>query len=54
MISDTPAAISGLSERWFKRRFHEATGMAPLDYVHTLRLEETKQRENWEKTTDIS
>lgn len=34
--------MSGLAERSFKRRFKEATGMAPLDYVHTLRLEEAK------------
>lgn len=37
------AAFSGLPERSFKRRFTKATGMAPLDYVHTLRLEEAKQ-----------
>ncbi|HEU0205022.1 MAG TPA: helix-turn-helix transcriptional regulator, partial [Burkholderiaceae bacterium] len=30
-------------ERSFKRRFEAATGMAPLEYVHTLRLEEAKQ-----------
>jgi len=36
-------AISGLAERTFKRRFMRATGMAPLDYVHHLRLEEAKQ-----------
>lgn len=35
--------LSRLPERSFKRRFHEATGMAPLAYVHTLRLEEAKQ-----------
>jgi transcriptional regulator GlxA family with amidase domain len=35
--------LSGLPERSFKRRFKEATGMAPLDYVHTLRIEEAKQ-----------
>jgi transcriptional regulator GlxA family with amidase domain len=34
---------SGLSERSFKRRFRKATGMAPIDYVHALRLEEAKQ-----------
>lgn len=33
---------SGLPERSFKRRFREATGMSPLEYVHTLRLEEAK------------
>jgi transcriptional regulator GlxA family with amidase domain len=35
--------LSGLAERSFKRRFRRATGMAPLEYVHTLRLEEAKQ-----------
>jgi Transcriptional regulator containing an amidase domain and an AraC-type DNA-binding HTH domain len=34
---------SGLPERSFKRRFQAATGMSPLEYVHTLRLEEAKQ-----------
>jgi len=34
---------SGLPERSFKRRFQQATGMAPLEYVHTLRPEEAKQ-----------
>lgn len=33
---------SGLSERSFKRRFQRATGMPPLEYVHTLRIEEAK------------
>ncbi|MEJ2514974.1 MAG: helix-turn-helix domain-containing protein [Gammaproteobacteria bacterium] len=33
---------SGLSERSFKRRFARATGLPPLAYVHTLRLEESK------------
>ncbi|HEY5801934.1 MAG TPA: helix-turn-helix domain-containing protein [Burkholderiaceae bacterium] len=37
------ARVSGLPERTFKRRFEQATGMAPLEYVHTLRLEEGKQ-----------
>lgn len=36
-------ALSGLPERTFKRRFALATGMSPLEYVHTLRLEEAKQ-----------
>lgn len=36
-------AVSGLAERTFKRRFAQATGMGPLDYVHHLRLEEAKQ-----------
>jgi transcriptional regulator GlxA family with amidase domain len=35
--------LSGLAERSFKRRFLQATGMPPLEYVHTLRLEEAKQ-----------
>ena len=37
------ARLSGLAERSFKRRFEQATGMSPLEYVHTLRLEEAKQ-----------
>lgn len=37
------AEKSGLPERTFKRRFHKATGYAPLDYVQTLRVEEAKQ-----------
>jgi transcriptional regulator GlxA family with amidase domain len=36
-------ALSGLPERTFKRRFTQATGMSPLEYIHTLRLEEAKQ-----------
>jgi transcriptional regulator GlxA family with amidase domain len=35
--------LSGLAERTFMRRFQRATGMAPLEYVHALRLEEAKQ-----------
>ncbi|MNM89135.1 Exoenzyme S synthesis regulatory protein ExsA [compost metagenome] len=35
--------MSGLAERTFQRRFAQATGMTPLDYIHTLRLEEAKQ-----------
>jgi transcriptional regulator GlxA family with amidase domain len=42
----TPVAamirLSGLPERSFKRRFVQATGMPPLRYVHTVRLEEAK------------
>jgi transcriptional regulator GlxA family with amidase domain len=34
--------LAGIPERTFKRRFKEATGMSPLEYVHTLRLEEAK------------
>jgi transcriptional regulator GlxA family with amidase domain len=37
------AARSGLAERTFKRRFAKATGLSPMEYVHTLRLEEAKQ-----------
>lgn len=37
------ADVSGLTTRTFIRRFREATGMTPLDYVHALRLEEAKQ-----------
>lgn len=36
------ARLSGLPERSFKRRFARATGMSPMEYVHTLRLEESK------------
>lgn len=36
-------SISALPERTFKRRFAQATGMSPIEYVHTLRLEEAKQ-----------
>jgi transcriptional regulator GlxA family with amidase domain len=35
--------LSGIAERSFKRRFRQATGLSPLEYVHTLRLEEAKQ-----------
>lgn len=37
------AKVSGLAERTFKRRFRQATGMAPLEYTHALRIEEAKQ-----------
>jgi len=36
-------SLSELPERSFKRRFTQATGLTPLEYVHTLRLEEAKQ-----------
>ncbi len=36
-------ALSQLPERSFKRRFAQATGMSPLEYVHHVRLEEAKQ-----------
>jgi transcriptional regulator GlxA family with amidase domain len=35
--------LSGLAERSFVRRFKQATGLTPLEYVHTVRLEEAKQ-----------
>ncbi len=36
-------AQSGLSSTTFARRFNHATGYRPMDYVHTLRIEEAKQ-----------
>jgi len=39
---DSMAAVSGLGERTFKRRFTRATGLSPLEYVQTLRVEEAK------------
>ncbi len=39
----TMAHLSRLSPRSFLRRFRQATGQAPLDYVQTLRIEEAKQ-----------
>lgn len=35
---------SQLAERTFKRRFSEATGFAPIDYVQRLRIEDAKRR----------
>ena len=35
---------AGLAERTFKRRFAQATGMAPLAYVQRLRIEAAKQQ----------
>jgi transcriptional regulator GlxA family with amidase domain len=35
---------SGLAERTFKRRFTEATGFSPIDYVQRLRVEDAKRR----------
>jgi transcriptional regulator GlxA family with amidase domain len=44
---------SGLAERTFKRRFTEATGLAPIDYVQRLRIEDAKRRlERTEAPTD--
>lgn len=34
--------FSGLAERTFKRRFKNATGYSPIEYVQTLRIEEAK------------
>jgi transcriptional regulator GlxA family with amidase domain len=34
---------SGLTERTFKRRFTEATGLAPIAYVQRLRIEQAKR-----------
>lgn len=36
------AKRSGLHDRTFKRRFHQATGYTPIEYVHALRVEEAK------------
>lgn len=36
------AKLSGLTVRSFTRRFKNATGLSPLEYIHTLRLEEAK------------
>jgi transcriptional regulator GlxA family with amidase domain len=35
---------SGIAGRTFKRRFKEATGFAPIDYVQRLRIEDAKRR----------
>lgn len=43
-------ARSGLAERTFKRRFTKATGITPIAYVQSLRVEEAKRR--LERTTD--
>lgn len=40
---------SGLAARTFKRRFSEATGFAPIDYVQRLRIEDAKR---WLERTD--
>lgn len=37
------AAIAGLPERTFMRRFKAATGLTPTEYIHAVRLEEAKQ-----------
>jgi transcriptional regulator GlxA family with amidase domain len=43
--------LSGLPDRTFIRRFAKATGLSPLDYVHSLRLEEAKQMLETEETS---
>lgn len=40
---NTAIENSGLSERTFIRRFKNATGMTPIEYVLNLRIEEAKQ-----------
>ncbi len=40
---DEVAAIAGLGDRTFKRRFKEATGETPLAYLQQLRVEAAKQ-----------
>jgi transcriptional regulator GlxA family with amidase domain len=42
---------SGLAERTFKRRFTEATGFSPIDYIQRLRIEDAKRRL---ERTDVS
>ncbi len=42
---------AGLAERTFKRRFTNATGFAPIDYVQRLRIEDAKRRL---ERTDVS
>ncbi len=37
------ARLTGMSERALTRRFRQATGMSPLAYVQTIRIEEAKQ-----------
>jgi transcriptional regulator GlxA family with amidase domain len=46
VASPVEAAVrrSGMAERTFKRRFTEATGLAPLAYVQQLRIAEAKRR----------
>jgi transcriptional regulator GlxA family with amidase domain len=41
---DEMVSRSGVPERTFKRRFTQATGMPPLDYVQRLRVELAKRR----------
>jgi transcriptional regulator GlxA family with amidase domain len=41
---DEMIRASRLAERTFKRRFKQATGYAPIDYVQRLRVEDAKRR----------
>jgi transcriptional regulator GlxA family with amidase domain len=41
---DQAVRLSGIPARSFKRRFRNATGRAPIDYVQRLRVEEAKRR----------
>ncbi len=38
------AALSGMNDRTFLRRFRKATGSAPLEYLQQLRVEKAKQQ----------
>lgn len=44
---DNPVArmieLAGLARSTFRRRFQDATGYAPIEYVHAIRIEEAKQ-----------
>lgn len=45
--------LAGLPERTVKRRFSRATGYAPIEYVHRLRIEEAKRLlERTDKSVD--
>jgi transcriptional regulator GlxA family with amidase domain len=41
---DALAGDAGLSSRHFKRRFKQATGESPLEYLQRVRIEQAKQR----------
>ena len=40
---ETMVGLAGIPERTVKRRFSRATGYAPIEYVHRLRIEEAKR-----------
>ncbi|MEW5961958.1 MAG: helix-turn-helix domain-containing protein [Pseudomonadota bacterium] len=42
---------SGIPDRTFKRRFTEATGFSPIDYVQRIRIEDAKR---WLERTEVS